>query len=136
MLRNKPVIFKEKKIKSIKRFGTVVTKIFVNKNSGSKSMISGTTLIPKNKSINLHYHNCEEAVLVLKGTALAEIKKKKYTLKEGEACWIPAKVPHRFINNKKNNLKIYWTYANVNATRTDVLTKKTYKILNEHKKKL
>ena len=62
MLNNKPVIFKEKKIKSIKRFGTVVTKIFVNKNSGSKSMISGTTLIPKNKSINLHYHNCEEAV--------------------------------------------------------------------------
>jgi hypothetical protein len=53
MLNNKPVIFKEKKIKSIKRFGTVVTKIFVNKNSGSKSMISGTTLIPKNKSINL-----------------------------------------------------------------------------------
>ena len=98
MLRNKPVIFKEKKIKSIKRFGTVVTKIFVNKNSGSKSMISGTTLIPKNKSINLHYHNCEEAVFVLNGTALAEINKKKYTLKEGEVCWIPAKVPHRFIN--------------------------------------
>jgi len=37
-------------------------------------MISGTTLIPKNKSINLHYHNCEEAVLIIKGTALAEIK--------------------------------------------------------------
>ena len=99
-------------------------------------MISGTTLIPKNKSINLHYHNCEEAVFVLKGTALAQINKKKYILKEGEVCWIPPKVPHRFINNEKNNLKIYWTYANVNATRTDVLTKKTYKILDEHKKKL
>ena len=75
-------------------------------------------------------------MFVLKGTALAEINKKKYILKEGEVCWIPAKVPHRFINNKKNDLKIYWTYANVNATRTDVLTKKTYKILDEHKKKL
>ena len=136
MLNNKPVIFKEKKIKSIKRFGTVVTKIFVNKNSGSKSMISGTTLIPKNKSINLHYHNCEEAVFVLKGTALAEVQKITYSLQVGEGCGIPSKVPHRFINNKKNNLKIYWTYANVNATRTDVLTKKTYKILDEHKKKL
>jgi len=31
MLNNKPVIFKEKKKKSIKRFGTVVTKIFVIK---------------------------------------------------------------------------------------------------------
>ena len=98
-------------------------------------MISGTTLIPKNKSINLHYHNCEEADRA-SCNSLAEINKKKYTIKEGEVCWIPAKVPHRFINNNKKNLKIYWTYANVNATRTDVLTKKTYKILDEHKKKL
>jgi mannose-6-phosphate isomerase-like protein (cupin superfamily) len=135
MLRIKPVIFKEKTIQSIKRFGTVITKVFINKNSGSKSMISGTTLIPKNKSINLHYHNCEEAVFVIKGTALAEINKKKYILKQGEVCWIPAKVAHRFINNKKENLKIYWTYANANATRTDVATRKTHKILNEHKKK-
>lgn len=133
---SKPVIFKEKKIKSIRRFGTVITKIFVNKSSGSKSMISGTTLIPKNKSINLHFHNCEEAVLVLKGTALAEINNKKYTLKEGEVSWIPAKVPHRFINDSNKSLKIYWTYADANATRTDLSTGKTYTILNEHKTKL
>ena len=35
--------------------------------------------------------------------------------------------------NKKEKLKIYWTYANANATRTDILTGKTNKILNEHK---
>jgi len=135
MKNNKPQIFKEQSIKPIKRFGTVTTKIFVSKNKGSKSMISGTTTIPQNKSINLHYHNCEEAVLVLEGTAIAEINKKKYILKKGQVSWIPAKIPHRFINNQKKKLKIYWTYASANATRTDVLTGKTNKILDEHKKK-
>ena len=45
-------------------------------------MISGITIIPQNKSINLHYHNCEEAVMILEGTAIAEINKKKYILKK------------------------------------------------------
>ena len=127
-------IYKEEKIKPIKRFGSVKTKIFVNKKKGSKSMISGITTIPKNYSINLHYHNCEEAVIVLQGNAVAEINKKKYKLKEGDVSWIPPKVPHRFFNTQKRNLKIYWTYANINATRTDVLTGKTNKIMDEHKK--
>ena len=83
-------IYKEEKIKPIKRFGSVKTKIFVNK--------------------------------------------KKYKLKEGDVSWIPPKVPHRFFNTQKRNLKIYWTYANINATRTDVLTGKTNKIMDEHKK--
>ena len=133
MKQIKEKIFKEQKIKPIKRFGSVKTKIFINKKQGSKKMISGITIIPQNKSINLHYHNCEEAVMILEGTAIAEINKKKYILKKGEVSWIPAKIPHRFMNKKKEKLKIYWTYANANATRTDALTGKTNKILNEHK---
>ena len=133
MKQIKEKIFKEQKIKPIKRFGSVKTKIFINKKQGSKKMISGITIIPQNKSINLHYHNCEEAVMILEGTAIAKINKKKYILKKGEVGWIPAKIPHRFMNKKKEKLKIYWTYANANATRTDVLTGKTNKILNEHK---
>jgi len=99
----KEKILREKKIKSIRRFGTVRTKVFISNKTGSKSLISGTTLIPQNKSINLHYHNCEEAVLVMEGTAVAEINYKKYILKAGDVSWIPAKIPHRFIN-KKNKI--------------------------------
>lgn len=135
MKKSKPHIVKENRIKSIKRFGSVITKIFISKDVGSKSIISGTTVIPKNKSINLHYHNCEEAVLILEGKATAEINNKKYILKKGQLSWIPAKIPHRFINTNNQKLKIYWTYSSANATRTDVLTGKTNSILNEHKKK-
>ena len=66
---------------------------------------------------------------------MAEINYKKYTLKAGDVSWIPAKIPHRFMNPKKQNLKIYWTYASSRATRTDVATGLIHKILNEHKKK-
>jgi|TARA_B110000503_G_scaffold93893_1_gene141579 putative monooxygenase len=135
MTKTNSKIFNPKKIPSIKRSGNVLTKVFINKKTGSRSMISGVTSIPNNKSINLHYHNCEEAVLVLEGTAVAEINYKKYTLKKGQVSWIPAKIPHRFINNSKKKLKIYWTYASANATRTDVATGKAHKILDEHKKK-
>ena len=48
--------------------------------------------------------------MILEGTAIAEINKKKY-IKKGEVSWIPAKIPHRFMNKKKEKLKIYWTYA-------------------------
>lgn len=136
MKQLKEKIFKEKKIKAIKRFGKVKTKVFINKSTGSRSMISGITIIPKNESINLHYHNCEEAVTILQGNAIAEIDNKKYKLKEGDVSWIPPKIAHRFFNKNKKDLKIYWTYANINATRTDVLTGKTNKITDEHKKKI
>ena len=57
MKQIKEKIFKEQKIKPIKRFGSVKTKIFINKKQGSKKMSSGITIIPQNKSINLHDHN-------------------------------------------------------------------------------
>tara|TARA_B110000503_G_scaffold86277_1_gene131369 strand:- start:1068 stop:1514 length:447 start_codon:yes stop_codon:yes gene_type:complete len=136
IMRNKKAkVFKELKSSSIKRKGNVITKMFVSKSNGSSSMISGLTIIPPKQAIDLHYHNCEEAVIVLEGKAIAEVDKKKINLTKGDVSWIPPKVPHRFINSSKvNKLKIYWTYTSINANRTDVVTGKTKKIIEEHKK--
>ena len=43
----------------------------VNWSCGSQSMINGITAIPPKGATPLHYHNCEESVLVLSGMGIA-----------------------------------------------------------------
>ena len=43
MTKTNSKIFNPKKIPSIKRSGNVLTKVFINKKTGSRSMISGVT---------------------------------------------------------------------------------------------
>ena len=68
----------------------------VNQSFGSQSMINGIKTIPPNGAIPLHYHNCEESVLVLSGTGSAVVGEIELAVKPGDVTWIPANLPHQF----------------------------------------
>jgi putative monooxygenase len=82
----------------------------------------------------LHKHNCEESVLLLEGTAVAEIDGVEHPIKAGDVTCIPANIPHRFRNvSQSEGMKILWTYASIDATRTLIETGDTRSIDDEHK---
>jgi len=106
----------------------------VTRKCGSTSIINGVTAFDPGARIGVHFHNCEESVLVLEGEAIAEIGGKRHALKAGDTTWIPSRVPHRFLNESDRLMRIFWTYADVNATRTMVETGIEQTIDEEHQK--
>jgi putative monooxygenase len=65
---------------------------------------------------------------VLEGEALVEIAGTSHRMGVHDTTWVPAGVPHRFVNAGPGRLRIFWTYASVDATRTLVATGDTRRI--------
>ncbi|TKV70551.1 cupin domain-containing protein [Rhizobium sp. AU243] len=128
-------IFRPKELKTNDRGGGARTTPLVTSGCGSTSMINGITAFDPGAAIGLHKHNCEESVMVLEGTAIAEIDGVQYHLEANDTTWIPANVPHRFINASDNKpMRIFWIYASIDATRTMIATGDTRTIDAEHGK--
>lgn len=106
----------------------------VTRKCGSTSVINGITEFDPGAKIGVHFHNCEESVMILQGEAIAEIDGVRHSLKAGDTTWIPANLPHRFLNESDNVMRIFWTYADINATRTMVETGIEQTIDDEHAK--
>jgi quercetin dioxygenase-like cupin family protein len=106
----------------------------VTRRCGSSSVMNGITCFEPGARIGLHFHNCEESVTVLDGDAVAEIDGARHHLRPGDTTWIPAHVPHRFLNEGDRPMRIFWTYATVDATRTMVETGVEASIDAEHEK--
>lgn len=70
--------------------------------------------------------------MVIEGEAIAEIDGVQHPLGTNDTTWIPANVPHRFINPTDKPMRIFWTYANIDATRTMIATGETRSIDAEH----
>ncbi|ROT99046.1 cupin domain-containing protein [Histidinibacterium lentulum] len=104
----------------------------VTRKCGSTSVINGITAFDPGAKIGVHFHNCEESVMILEGEAIAEIDGVRHALKAGDTTWIPKNVPHRFLNESDGPMRIFWIYADVNATRTMVETGVEQSIDEEH----
>lgn len=86
---------------------------------GASSLLNGITEFDPGASIPLHWHNCEESVLVLEGEAQFEIDGARHHLVAGDLTIVAAQAPHRFVNpSADQKLRIFWTYASLDATRT------------------
>ncbi len=118
---------------SLARGGGASTTRLVSRACGAQAILNGFTTIPPGATIPLHYHNCEESVLVVEGDAIAEIDGEDMQLRAGDVTWIPADLPHRFRNPSSHaTLRIFWTYATADATRTLVESGETHTIDAEH----
>ncbi|MEO1238123.1 MAG: cupin domain-containing protein [Pseudomonadota bacterium] len=134
MTKANAAILREADFPKISRVGGATTTQLVTPTCGARAFLSGFTDIPPGGAIPLHYHNCEEAVLVVSGRATVEVDGDTFPASAGDVVWQPADIPHRFINpSETETLRIYWTYASVDATRTLVDTGETGPILAEHR---
>ena len=129
------VVLRPAEIKPAERGGGARTIPLVTKRIGSTSILNGITSFEPGAAIPLHTHNCEESVMVLEGSAIAEIDGVMHELGPHDTTWIPSDVPHRFVNASDTEpMRIFWTYASVDATRTLVETGETRSVAAEHAK--
>lgn len=120
------LLVRGEEISSLSRGNGVSSLPYVGRwNSRVSSVTTGITRIPPGAGIPLHTHNVEETVLVLSGTATVTIGDAEMTAVAGDATWVPAAVPHCFVNAGGEILEIYWVYAGLNVTRTICATGET-----------
>ena len=129
----KPAILRPAELPAADRGGGNKTIPLVTDKIGSKQFLNGITSIAPGAAIALHTHNCEESVLVIDGPAIVEFDGVDQPLETFDAVWCPPNVPHRFKNpSTEKPLRIFWTYASIDATRTLVATGETHSIGSEH----
>ena len=96
MTQQQAVLLREADLPRADRGNGATTTRLVNRSCGSQSMINGITTIPPKGATLLHYHNCEESVLVLSGIGNAVVGEIEFAVKTGDVTWIPANLPHQF----------------------------------------
>jgi len=109
----------------------VVTIPYVGKwNCAANLVTTGQTRFAVGTGLPLHSHNVEESVLILEGLATAQIDDETFDLVTGDATWVPAGVPHRFLNRGDSLMRIYWVYGGRDVTRTITATGETFEHLS------
>lgn len=134
MTKTTPTILRPDELPVNDRGNGARTIPLVTRKCGSTSMINGITAFDPGAKIGVHFHNCEESVMILEGEAIAEIDGQRHALKAGDTTWIPANVPHRFLNESDRLMRIFWTYATIDATRTMLESGIEQSIDEEHEK--
>ncbi len=134
MENKKAVILRPSQLKSYDRGNGASTIPLVTAKLGSSSFINGITTFGLGAAIAFHSHNCEESVMLLEGDAMLDIYGDSIPIQPLDTTWIPASVSHRFRNlSQTSPMKIFWTYARADATRTITETGETNFISVEHR---
>jgi mannose-6-phosphate isomerase-like protein (cupin superfamily) len=119
-------------IEPFDRGNGVVTLPYVGRwNCEINRITTGQTVFAPGTGLPLHSHNVEESVLILDGDAIAEIDGQRFDLVPGDATWVPAGVPHRFLNRGSTPMRIYWVYGGRDVTRTMTETGETFEHLSD-----
>jgi putative monooxygenase len=115
------------------RGGGARTIPMVSQPVGAKDFLNGITIFEPGAAIPEHFHNCDESVLVLRGSAIAHIDGETFTVSAGDTSFMPAGIPLFFQNaSDSNGLHIFWTYASIDADRTVLATGVPTRIDEEH----
>jgi putative monooxygenase len=113
------------------RVAGVRTSHIVGPADGAVEGITGMTEFAPAATVPLHWHNCEETVVVLEGEALFEAAGEQHALVAGDATWTPAGVPHMFSNRGRGLMRILWVYGRTDAARTLAMIGETSPIESE-----
>jgi quercetin dioxygenase-like cupin family protein len=109
----------------------VRSRVLVSRRIGSENLTNGVTEFPPGSKIARHWHNCDESVLILEGEATCEIDGTLYRMQRFDTTFVPANVPHRFLNETDRPMAIMWTYAAGYVTRTFADTGVTVEHMSE-----
>lgn len=129
----KAVVLRPSALPAYERGGGARTTALVSPSIGASAFINGITSFAPGSAIPFHSHNCEESVMLLEGDAMLDIDGQEIRLQPLDTTWIPPNVSHRFRNlSQTQPMKIFWTYARVDATRTLTETGQTNFVSAEH----
>jgi quercetin dioxygenase-like cupin family protein len=127
-------ILKFDELPKVARGGGIETVPLAGPRLGAKGISTGITRFPAGTSVPEHTHNVEEAVTLLEGEGTVEIEGKQTPVKPWDSTYIPAGVPHRFINSGNGRMSILFVYGGTHVTRTFVATGETVVQLSEEDK--
>lgn len=128
-----PSVLRPAELPAFSRGGGASTIPLVTRARGARVFLNGQTLFGGGAGIPLHVHNCPESVVILEGNAIVEIDGQEHSLTAFDTTYVDADVPHRFRNASDTEpMRILWTYASVDATRTIVETGVTSRVDAEH----
>jgi putative monooxygenase len=128
-----PSVLRPAQLVAFPRGGGVRTIPLVTTARGAAVFLNGQTLFQGGAGIPLHTHNCPESVVILEGDAIVEIDGREYEVTTFDTTYVDSGVPHRFRNASDTApLRILWTYASVEASRTIVETGVTTRVDAEH----
>ena len=130
----RPTVLRPNELKSYDRGGGARTIPLVTAALGATGFINGITEFGPGVAIPFHSHNCEESVMMLEGHAMLDMEgQESMALKPQDTTWIPPNLSHRFRNMSATEpMKIFWTYASLQATRTLTETGETRAVSAEH----
>lgn len=100
-------------------------------NSESATVTTGITEFDVGTGLPLHTHNVEECVLLLEGLATVTMGQETFDIEPGTNTWVPAGVPHRFVNRGNTSMRIFWVYGGRYVTRTICATGETFEHLSD-----
>ncbi len=127
-----PMVLHPREIEVFDRGNGVQTTPLVGKwNTEGNQVTTGITSFSPGTAIPLHTHNVEETVIVLEGQATAVVDEERFDLEIDDVTWVPAGVPHCFINRGQGQMRIYWVYGGRDVTRTICATGETFEHLSE-----
>lgn len=87
--------------------------------------VTGITEFAPGAGLGLHFHNCDESVIVMEGVARFDMNDESHELESGDATYVPAGVVHRFVNAGSNLMRLFFVYGSDTPTRTMVDTGET-----------
>jgi putative monooxygenase len=78
--------------------------------TGAQAISSGVTRFEPGAKIPLHYHNVEEQVTIIEGEAVAIIDGERHILHAYDTTYVPAGMPHHFMNESSAPMAILYVY--------------------------
>ena len=125
-------IFRPQELPSIDRGNGAKTTPLVTAKAGAKDFLNGMTVFEPGAQIAHHSHNVAESVMVIKGTAVVNVNGEEHLLNTFDTTFVPADIPHHFKNaSATEEMRIFWTYGSIDATRTIIETGVTVRIDEE-----
>jgi putative monooxygenase len=132
-VKQTPAVLRPAQLTARERGGGVRTIPLVTRKLGATTFLNGITIFDPGAAVGLHSHNCEESVVILVGRAIVEIDGTEFEVGPQDTTFLPANIPHRFKNASSTEpMRIFWTYASIEANRTVIATGETRRIDAEH----
>jgi putative monooxygenase len=85
---------------------------------GSQHLNSGLLRFEPGAGVRLHFHNVEEQVTVVEGEAVAIVDGERHVLHPFDTTYVPAGVPHHFMNESAAPMTIHCTYGGTSIEQT------------------